>query len=260
MEVAAVVVAAVAAAAEGIESVSKGPIICKNMKTPKNGFTFAAPVERLLVLLALLSVGVYILEVEFEGSRNSLEGDRFWLWTERVIASILTLEFLLRWRMEGRRYPLSVLGVIDLIAVIPFWIGFVAPAESLGLIRSMRVLRLLKLYRHSYGMREFIHAFLATWRYLAGILCILVILITFGAVGIHEIEKDVQPEVFGSLFNCIWWTIVTLMSVGYGDAIPVSILGKAFAQFLMVGGVALTAAFIGIVGSVVFERIQASRK
>jgi hypothetical protein len=50
------------------------------------------------------------------------------------------------------------------------------------------------------------------------------------------------------------------MSVGYGDAIPVSILGKAFAQFLMVGGVALTAAFIGIVGSVVFERIQASRK
>ena len=131
----------------------------------------------MLVFLALLSVGIYVLEVEYEGSRNSLEGDRFWLWAERVIASILTLEYIARWRQEGRRYPLSVLGLIDLVAVLPFWIGFVAPAETLGLIRSMRVLRLLKLYRHSHGMREFIHAFLATWRYLAGILCILTILI-----------------------------------------------------------------------------------
>ena len=52
------------------------------MKTPQNGFTFTASVERLLVFLALISVGAYVLEVEFAGSRNSLEGDRFWLWTE----------------------------------------------------------------------------------------------------------------------------------------------------------------------------------
>ena len=54
------------------------------MKTPQNGFTFTASVERLLVFLALISVGAYVLEVEFAGSCNSLEGDRFWLWTECI--------------------------------------------------------------------------------------------------------------------------------------------------------------------------------
>ena len=244
----------------GIESHSKKAETKSQMKTPQNGFTFTAPVERLLAFLALISVGAYVLEVEFAGSRNSLEGDHFWLWTERIIAAVLTLEYLARWRSEGHRYTLSVLGMIDIIAIIPFWIGFIAPVESLGLIRSMRILRLLKLYRHSHGMREFVHAFLDARRYLAGIICILVILILFGAVGIHEIEKEVQPDIFGSLFDCIWWTIVTLMSVGYGDAVPQSVLGKTFAQFLMLGGVALTAAFIGIVGSVVYSRIQEARK
>ena len=58
------------------------------MKTPQNGFTFTASVERLLVFLALISVGAYVLEVEFAGSCNSLEGDRFWLWTECITPSL----------------------------------------------------------------------------------------------------------------------------------------------------------------------------
>ena len=80
----------------------------------------------------------------------------------------------------------------------------------------MRVLRLLKLYRHSGVMRVFVHAFLLSRKHLMGMFLIVFILVYFGAVGIREIERDDQPDVFGSLFNSIWWTIVTLMSVGYG--------------------------------------------
>ena len=58
------------------------------------------------------------------------------------------------------------------------------------------------------------------------------------------------------MFDSIWWTIVTLMSVGYGDAVPSTMEGKVFAQFVMVVGVGLTAAFIGIVGSNVFTEVQ----
>jgi len=87
-------------------------------------------------------------------------------------------------------------------------------------------------------------------------LLIVFILVLFGAVGIREIERDAQPEVFGSLFNSIWWTIVTLMSVGYGDAVPNTMIGKGFAQVVMVLGVGLTAAFIGIVGSNVYAQVQ----
>ena len=68
----------------------------------------------------------------------------------------------------------------------------------------------------------------------------------FGAVGIHEIEKQAQPEQFDSLQNCIWWTVVTLMTVGYGDMYPITTMGRVFAEVLMVIGVGLTAAFIGI--------------
>jgi voltage-gated potassium channel len=84
---------------------------------------------------------------------------------------------------------------------------------------------------------------------------IVFIIMLFGAVGIHEIEKETQAE-FGSLANCIWWTVVTLMTVGYGDMYPLTPMGKVFAEFLMVIGVGLTAAFIGIVGSNVYYHVQ----
>ena len=204
----------------------------------------------------VVSVIAYVLEVEFAQTEHSLEGNPFWLWIERVAASILTFEFLIRWKVEGKKYPKSLLGIIDLLAVLPFWIGFIAPANWLGLVRSMRILRLLKLYRHSHAMRIFVHALLGSGRYLAGMFLIVFIFFLFSAVGIREIERNVQPDSFGTLFDSVWWTVVTLMSVGYGDAIPKTMVGKLFAEFVMIVGVGLTAAFIGIVGSNVFAQVQ----
>ena len=222
----------------------------------KEQSTFSKPVELFIALIVIVSVIAYILEVEFAGSEHSLEGHPIWLWIERVVAIILTGEYLLRWKYEGRRYPRSLLGGIDLIAILPFWIGFITPISWLGLVRSMRILRLLKLYRQSHAMRIFVQALLGSRHYLSGMLLIVFIFVLFSAVGIREIERDVQPEKFGTLFDSVWWTIVTLMSVGYGDAVPISKVGKFFAQFVMVAGVGLTAAFIGIVGSNVYAQVQ----
>tara|TARA_Y100001934_G_C12270515_1_gene734674 strand:- start:346 stop:1071 length:726 start_codon:yes stop_codon:yes gene_type:complete len=230
------------------------------MQTLKEPVLFSPWVERFLATVVFFSVGAYVMEVEYEGSAHSLEGHPFWLWTERVVAAILTLEYFARWRKEGKDYPRSRLGMIDLLAILPFWLGFLVPAAWLGLVRSMRILRLLKLYRHSRAMRIFVHALLGSRRHLTGMFLIVFILVLFGAVGIREIERDAQPEVFGSLFNSIWWTIVTLMSVGYGDAVPVTPIGKGFAQVVMVLGVGLTAAFIGIVGSNVYAQVQELEK
>lgn len=79
-------------------------------------------------------------------------------------------------------------------------------------------------------------------------------------MGIHELKKEAQPKEFGSLTESMWWTTVTLMTVGYGDVTPVTSAGKIFAQFVMLVGVALTAAFIGIVGSSVFEHMRRMEK
>tara|TARA_Y100001933_G_C18889503_1_gene517685 strand:+ start:172 stop:891 length:720 start_codon:yes stop_codon:yes gene_type:complete len=221
---------------------------------------FSPTVERFICFVVLASVALYVLEVELARSDNSRQGHWVWLWIERVVAGILTLEYVMRARKEGRSYLKSGAGFIDLIAVLPFWMGFFLPESWLGLVRSMRVLRLLKLYRYSKAMRVFLRALVGTRRHLGGMLLIVFIIMLFGAVGIHEIEKQAQPDQFDSLQNCIWWTVVTLMTVGYGDMYPITTMGRVFAEFLMVIGVGLTAAFIGIVGSSVYKQVQELEK
>ena len=221
---------------------------------------FSPAVERIICFIVIASVALYVLEVEFAGSDNSRKGHWAWLWIERVVAGILTLEYVMRARKEGSSYLKSGAGFIDLIAVLPFWLGFFLPESWLGLVRSMRVLRLLKLYRYSKAMRVFLKALVGTRRHLGGMLLIVFIIMLFGAVGIHEIEKQAQPEQFDSLRNCIWWTVVTLMTVGYGDLYPITTMGRVFAEVLMVIGVGLTAAFIGIVGSSVYKQVQELEK
>lgn len=213
-------------------------------------------IELFLQILIMASVFLYVLEVDFGQSAHSLEGDPFWLWSERLIAGIFTIEYVCRWQSMGRAYLVSVIGIIDFIAILPFWLGFIVPAEWLGLVRTLRVLRLLKWYRYSQSVRIFSHALFDCRRYLFGMTLIVVILGLFSAVGIYELEKEAQPETFGSLTNSLWWTTVTLMTVGYGDAAPVTTMGKFFAQIVMLVGVALTAAFIGIVGTSVYSHMQ----
>ena len=221
---------------------------------------FSPTVERFICFVVIASVALYVLEVELAGSDNSRKGHWAWLWIERVVAGILTLEYVMRARKVGSSYLKSAAGFIDLIAVLPFWLGFFLPESWLGLVRSMRVLRLLKLYRYSKAMRVFLRALVGTRRHLGGMLLIVFIIMLFGAVGIHEIEKEAQPEQFDSLQNCIWWTVVTLMTVGYGDMYPITTMGRVFAEVLMVIGVGLTAAFIGIVGSSVYRQVQELEK
>ena len=92
----------------------------------------------------------------------------------------------------------------------------------------MIILCLLKLYRQSHAMRFFVQALLAARYHLSGMLLLVYIFVLFSAVGIREIQRDVQPEKFGTLFVSISSTLVTLRSVGYDDAVPISKVGKVF--------------------------------
>src|SRR5437868_7046086 len=116
---------------------------------PPRGVGHVAFLKRfdpLLKLLIWLSVALYLIELQ-TGSVNSRQGHPLSLWTERVIASVLTLEYIVRLMLLGLRYARSPLGLIDLAAVLPFWVGFFVPARWLGVVRALRVLRLLKYFR-----------------------------------------------------------------------------------------------------------------
>lgn len=192
--------------------------------------------ELAIKILILYSVLMYVLEIDLEGNRDSYDGHLFWLWSERCVALLFTLEYVTRWRKRGNRYLRSGLGVIDLIAVLPFWFGFILPDWALHYVRTGRVLRLMKFYRYSLAMRSFVAGLVKARDRLAGIGLVVLILLLFGAVGMYEIEGEAQPEAFGNLSNSIWWTTVTLTTVGYGDAYPVTTAGKLFAQVIMILG------------------------
>ena len=96
---------------------------------------FSPTVERFICFVVITSVALYVLEVELAGSDNSRKGHWAWLWIERVVAGILTLEYVMRARKVGSSYLKSGAGFIDLIAVLPFWLGFFLRESSLGLVR-----------------------------------------------------------------------------------------------------------------------------
>lgn len=113
-------------------------------------------IDRLVKPLVWYSIAMLALECHLYPDTGSRSNHPFFLWSEWVVASVFTLEFFLRWfRHAGQRfYPRTAFGVIDLIAILPFWVGFIpAVAGSLHLVRTLRVFRMLKFFRYSRGLQ-----------------------------------------------------------------------------------------------------------
>lgn len=104
--------------------------------------------EYLVRAFVFYSVGMYLVELEFSGTNRSTG---FWLWNERCVALFFTLEYLIRWLYSDNKhhYPFKILSIIDLVAVLPFYVGFFVTPQTLGIIRTLRVLRLFKLVRYN---------------------------------------------------------------------------------------------------------------
>jgi voltage-gated potassium channel len=182
------------------------------------------------------------------GSENSHQSHRIFLWVERVVASVFTIEYLMRWK-KNKKYPLTALGLIDLLAIFPFWIGFFVPAEWLGIVRSLRVLRLFKFFRYSRGLQLVAIGFRRAFDQIKYLCFPVVIAILFSTVAMYEAEHAAQPKAFESLFDAFWFTMVTATTVGYGDISPTTVIGKVIAMVTFVSVLSLFAGFIGVIGS-----------
>jgi voltage-gated potassium channel len=204
-------------------------------------------IDQLLKLLIWSSVGLFFIELG-TGSENSHQSHYLFLWIERVIASIFTIEYFMRWTKD-KKYPLTAFGLIDLIAIVPFWVGFFIPPGWLGLVRSLRVLRLIKFFRYSRGLQLVALGFYRAFSQIKYLCFPVIIAILFSTVAMYEAEHSTQPEAFGSLFDAFWFTMVTATTVGYGDISPATIMGKAIAMVTFVSVLSLFAGFIGVIGS-----------
>jgi voltage-gated potassium channel len=216
-------------------------------------------VGRVIVVLIVINLVAITLESvpEFEARYATL-----FMGIELLSVIVFTVEYGLRmwvavehapylhsqsWKARAK-YATSVVGLIDLLAVLPFWLAFVLPAE-LKILLVFRIIRFLKLARYSPGMRSLLDVLYAERRALFGCFIILIGATLVAATFMHIVERQVQPEKFGTIPDAMWWAIVTLGTIGYGDVVPVTTLGRVIAAATIFAGLIMVALPVGIVAT-----------
>ncbi|MEO1136721.1 MAG: potassium channel family protein, partial [Pseudomonadota bacterium] len=155
------------------------------------------------------------------------------------------------------RYAMQPASIADLIVIIP--ILFPTPPTWMLIFRLLRILRLLRLASMPHihqAISEFYEALAAKRFELMFTLCLGVILILVSSTSLYLIERNIQPEVFGSIPRAVWWSVVTFTTVGYGDAIPVTSLGRIFAGVYAISGLGLVAMLTGVIASALSEAAE----
>jgi len=181
----------------------------------------------------------------------SLEAMTFLFYSEVVVTVLFTIEYLLRVFTSDKKtdYIFSFYGIIDLVAILPFYLSLGVDLRGLRAIRVFRVFRLLKLARYSSALSDFGLAIRLVKEEVILFLIATMILMYMTAVGIYYFENEAQPEVFKSVFHSLWWATATLTTVGYGDIYPITIGGKLFTFVILMAGLGIVAVPAGMVAS-----------
>ena len=193
-----------------------------------------------------------LIEFAFETKPGLSEHDwRVLNGIEAFTVLVFSAEYLARiWSAKSPlRFILSPLGIIDLLAILPFYLSLGIDLRSLRAVRLFRLARLLKLVRYNTAMRRFRDAFLLAREELTLFFCIVMILLYLAAVGIYYFERDAQPEKFASVFSSLWWAVATLTTVGYGDVYPVTVGGRIFTFFILLMGLCIVSVPSGIIAA-----------
>ena len=151
------------------------------------------------------------------------------------------------------RYVFSFSAIVDAIAILPSLLAFIFPTVDLRFVRALRIFRLLKFSRYSSSINNLLLVLWDQRKSFGAAFFILFIVLIISSSGMYLVEKDVQPEKFGSIPQAMWWSIVTLTTVGYGDVFPVTSAGKVFGSIIIILGIGTVALPSGILASAFTE-------
>ena len=226
----------------------------------------AALVRRFLIGLVVLSGAALVLDTD----RLLDEGYGPWFrGIEDVAVTVFTIEYGLRlWSAPTRPayvdraswrarlgYARSAPGLIDLLSILPAFIGAVIGVK-LRVFQVVRLIRVFKIARYSAGMRSLARVLQIERRALLASGVILFGFVVLSAAAMYAAEADVQPDKLGSIPAAMWWAVVTLTTVGYGDVYPVTVPGRMVASVTMVFGLMMLALPVGIVATAFAEEIH----
>ncbi|WP_371373387.1 ion transporter [Thalassotalea aquiviva] len=221
-------------------------------------------VSGFIVLLIIANVSAVILESYAPiGEKYSLFFSLFNLFS----VAVFTVEYIARvWvSTESKAYKsriqyiVSPIALIDFLAIAPFYLSFIF-AIDLRYLRMLRMLRLLKLTHYFNGIRLFIDVLKKELPSIGAAIMIMAVLVILSAGIIYSVEQKAQPEVFDSIPSAIWWSVVTMTTVGYGDVTPVTFLGKFISIFIMLLGVGVVALPAAMLAAKFGDELRTKRK
>jgi voltage-gated potassium channel len=221
------------------------------------------PVTRIIniLLVSLIMLNAVAFAAETVPEIGQRYGSMFELFNI-ISVVIFTIEYALRlwscvelpylnalpaWRARAK-FAARPLMVIDLLAILPFYLSFLIGID-LRILRILRLFRFLKLARYSPALVALGRVFANERRALFGALLVMLALLLFASSGIFFLERHAQPEVFGSIPSAAWWALATLTTVGYGDVVPVTAMGRVFGGLIMIFGLGMFALPIGIIAT-----------
>ena len=222
-----------------------------------------APKYRLINFALLILIILNVIAITLESVKTLHAEYHALFWKFEVFSVIIfTIEYLARvWCSVEQnslhnksmfavriKYMLSPMALVDLIAILPFFLGLYVTMD-LRFLRVLRLLRLFKLTRYSPALGALLDVIYKESGALLSALVILLTMLVISASGIHLLEGDIQPDVFGSIPDAMWWSIITLTTVGYGDVAPITPFGKLFGGFIGLIGVGMVALPAAILAS-----------
>jgi voltage-gated potassium channel len=234
-----------------------------------------------IIVLIILNVTAVILETVPSIEQNK-PLSKFFRDFDLVSVVIFTIEYILRvWSSNhdprykhsiyGRlRYMVSPAALIDLIAILPFYIIAVLPllasttvAYDFRLIRILRLLRFFRLFRltaYTRATKMVVNVFKSRMHDLVLAFVIALFFIFTSSFMVYFAEHEAQPQKFTSIPETIWWAVETITTIGYGDLYPITALGKFFTIIIMLSGIALLAFPSGIITAGFMEELNKSKK
>ncbi len=206
-----------------------------------------------------LLIGLSILSFSLETLPSLTDEQRKFLrYIEIFCIIVFTVEYIVRvWVADSRvKFCTSFSAIIDLLAILPFYLALGIDLRSIRIFRLFRLFRVLKLTKYSGALNRFHIAFKLAKEELTLFFSLTLALIYLASAGIYFFENKAQPESFSSIFDSLWWATITLTTVGYGDVYPITFGGRLFTFIILMVGLGVVSIPAGIIASALSKARQ----